>query len=179
MQTNDRKKFVEVLNGLASIKRYEFTTQAYELWWRSMQDWSIEDFAEAATYLVKNCQFMPTPYDFEQLRKAAKPSAHEAWATALSFANGGWRKSNSCGEESVDAAVASIGGWQVVALCDIEKLGFLERRFLETYNDFADREEVRTALPQITVRNGKATSLANITKQVGVSSMQRMLETDV
>ena len=92
MDNSDRPEFVRVLNGLAAIKRVDLTTDAYELWWNAMQGRKIGDFKDAAGYLLKNCQFMPTPYDFEQLRKKGETSAHEAWSMALNHSEGAWRQ---------------------------------------------------------------------------------------
>ena len=85
VDSSDRPEFVRVLNSLAAIRRVDLTEDAYELWWQSMKDWPIDDFKDAAGYLLKNCQFMPTPFDFEQLRKKSEPSAREAWASVISI----------------------------------------------------------------------------------------------
>ena len=152
METNDKKEFVRVLTGLAAIKRVDMTKEAYEMWWASMQDWPIDEFREAAGYLLKTCEFMPTPFDFAELKKLQRPSAHEAWSTALSHCNGTWRTTRSCGDNRVDAAVASVGGYQALALCDLDKLGFYEKRFIEAYGDFVESDDARKALPDLTER---------------------------
>ena len=71
MDSGDRPEFVRVLNGLAAIKRVDLTEDVYELWWQSMKNWPIDDFKDAAGYLLKNCQFMPAPFDFEVRRKSS------------------------------------------------------------------------------------------------------------
>ena len=149
MDSNDKPEFVRVLNGLAAIKRVDLTEEAYEMWWLSMVDWQLSDFTEAACFLLKNCQFMPAPNDFEDLRKKSMPSAHEAWADAQSACLG-WR-SNSCtsGDALIDSVVSVIGGYRQIALCDVDKLVFLEKRFIETYNDFKGGNNVRQALPNL------------------------------
>ena len=152
MTPDDKKEFVRVLTGLAAIKRVDMTREAFEMWWAAMQDWSIADFRDAAGYLLNTCEFMPTPYDFAELKKLSRPSAHEAWAQALSFCMGAWRRSASCGDKRIDAAIATIGGYQTVALCDTDKLGFYERRFIETYNNFVESDDARQALPDLTER---------------------------
>lgn len=149
MDSNDRPEFVRVLNGLAAIKRVDLTTEAYELWWRAMKNWPIDDFKDAASYLLNNCQFMPSPHDFEQLRKKGETSAHEAWSMALRHAAGGWRH-GLLGDVLIDRVVATLGGYSVIALTHKEKLGFLEHRFLDAYNDFSDTTVVREALPDLT-----------------------------
>ena len=151
MDSSDRPEFARVLNGLAAIKRVDLTKEAYELWWRTMKDWPISDFEDAAGYLLKNCQFMPTPYDFEQLRKKGEISAHEAWSIALHHAEGAWRK-GALGDALTDRVIAMLGGYGVIALTNKDKLGFLERRFMDAYNEFLDTGVVRKALPALTER---------------------------
>ena len=149
MDNNDRPEFVRVLNGLAAIKRVDLTKEAYELWWQSMKSWPIDAFKDAAGYLLKNCQFMPAPYDFEQLRKKGESSAHEAWSMALVHAEGAWRQ-GVLGDAMTDRVVAMLGGYRLIALSNKDKLGFFERRFLDAYNDLLDTGGVRKALPDLT-----------------------------
>ena len=148
MNSSDRPEFVEILNGLAAIRRVDLTKEVYEIWWRAMKDWSIDAFRDAAGYLLKNCQFMPSPYDFEQLRKEGETSASEAWSMVFQHAEGNWRH-GLLGDARIDRAVASLGGYRVIALTNTEKLGFFERRFKDTYNDLYCTDSVRKALPDL------------------------------
>ena len=167
MDSGDRPEFVQVLNGLAAIKRVDLTKEGYELWWQSMKNWSIDDFRDAAGYLLLNCKFMPTPYDFQQLRKKGEVSAHEAWAVALQHATGAWRQ-GVLGDVLTDRVIAALGGYSVIALTHKDKLGFLERRFLDTYNDLLDTNVVREALPDLTerprIQNGSPVQIGEIAK---------------
>ncbi len=167
MDSNDRSEFVRVLNGLAAIKRVDLTKEAYELWWQCLKDWPIDDFKKAASYLLKNCQFTPTPYDFQQLRKKGEVSAHEAWAMAMHHVEGAWRQ-GVLGDALIDRVVAMLGGYSVIALTKTDKLGFLERRFLDTYNDLLDTRVVREALPDLTertrIQNGSPVQIGKIAR---------------
>ncbi len=167
MDSSDRPEFVQVLNGLAAIRRADLTKEAYELWWQSMKNWSIDGFKDAAGYLLLNCQFMPTPYDFEQLRKKGEVSAHEAWAMAMHHVEGAWRQ-GVLGDALIDQVVAALGGYRVIALTKTDKLGFLERRFLDTYNDLLDTSVAREALADLTerarIRNGSPVQIGKIAR---------------
>jgi len=168
MDNNDRPEFVQVLNGLAAIRRVDLTKEAYELWWQSMKDWPLDDFKDAAGYLLLNCQFMPTPYDFEQLRKKGEVSAHEAWAMALNHAGGAWRQ-GVLGDALTDRVIAMLGGYRMIALTDEDKLGFIQRRFMDAYNDFLNTDGVREALPDLTterprIQNGSPVQIGKIAR---------------
>lgn len=146
MQPGDRAEFGRVLNGLAAIRRFEITKDAAALWWASMQHWSIEDFRAAASHLVTACQFMPTPYDFEQLRRARLPSAAEAWTQALEGCVH-WRTPERLPNGRVERAARAVGGFRAIAMADIERdLPHVQRRFLEAYAELSDVEETRAAL---------------------------------
>lgn len=143
MHPSDKPKFVTTLVGLAAIKNRELTDEAIDLWWLSMARWTIEDFTAAAAHLITACQFMPTPYDFAQLRKAGELTAGEAWERVLSGAK---LDSNS----RAARAARIVGGQVAIRHADIERdLPFVQKRFLEAYGDLSDVDGARQALPQI------------------------------
>jgi hypothetical protein len=169
MQSTDRLEFVRVLNGLAAVKRVELTKEAIELWWASMSRWSIEDFKAAASHLVSSCQFMPTPYDFQQLRKAGEPTAAEAWTLAIESAKH-WRTPEKLPFGRIGRAVRALGGYRALAMADTEKdLPHYARRFKDAYEEMTDVDSVREALPELT-----RASLTN--KQPGLSHLTHALE---
>lgn len=154
MRSTDRAKFAAVLHGMAAIKRVTVTHEAAELWWMCMSDWTCDEFAAAAAQLLKTCEFMPTPKDFHDLRRASQPTAGEAFAKAVNAAGsaivcGQVTAGGSCGDPLIDAAVRAIGGYGAIAMCHTDKLTFLERRFVEHYESLRDVHQAREALPQL------------------------------
>jgi hypothetical protein len=137
----DRPEFMRTLNGLAAIKGKELTPEALSLWWSAMSKWTIDEFKAAASHLVSACQFMPTPYDFDQLRRAGELTASEAWAQVLS------------GEKLEGRALRAaqlVGGQYAIRHAHVEKeLPFLARRFRDAFEELRDVESVRAALPEI------------------------------
>lgn len=150
MNVADRKKFLEVVVGFAELKGKQLSAPALELYWRALSHWPLEDFLAAAEQLVRTCEFMPTPKDFEDLRKADRPTSGEAWIHALSTAHR-WREgySISSGDEFVDRVVRAIGGYRTIAMCDTEKTHFLERRFSEHFEEMQEANDTREAVPQL------------------------------
>lgn len=151
MRPDDRKAFLEIVIGFAELKGKQLSAPALELFWNAMQHWSIEDFRAAANHLVGTCQFMPTPKDFEDLRRAQRPSADEAWLKARKSLQ--WTVNGYVEAPGIDPLVAktlrSIGGANALAMCDEDKLHFLERRFVQVYESLQDSNDTRQALPQI------------------------------
>lgn len=161
MTADDRKKFAEVIIGFAELKGKQLSSPALELYWRSMQHWCLEDFLAAAEQLLRTSGFMPTPKDFEDLRKAGRPTAGEAWAWAVAACGTchsplGYTSGGSCGDPFIDRVVRAIGGYRAIAMCDSEKLHFLERRFSEHFETMQDAEDIREAVPQIAFSGAQA-----------------------
>jgi hypothetical protein len=156
VQPDDKPAFLATLNGLAAVKPGgKLPKEAYEIWWQAMQPWSIEEFKQAAAHLALAVEFMPGPYHFDQLRKAGRPTAAEAWECARKAAGsaiqcGQVTHNGTCGDELIDRAVRGIGGYGVIAMCETEKLPFIERRFAEHYDSLQDVEDVRDAVPKVT-----------------------------
>lgn len=153
MQSHDRPRFLAVLNGLAAIKPgAKLTPEALALWWSSMSAWSIEEFCKAADHLARECEFFPNPYHFEQLRKAGRETTAEAWVRAVKHAASSAYRDGPLGDTAIDTCVRAIGGYMAIAMCDTDKLHFLERRFCEHFEAKQDAEDVREALPALNVR---------------------------
>lgn len=146
----DRMEFVLLLNGLAAIKPGKgLTPEGLELWWLSLQDWSIEEFRSACAHLSYSVEFMPSPYHFAQLRKAGRATAGEAFARALAHVRtGGYRHDNPL-DALTENVIRALGGWRALAITTEDRLPFVERRFCEHYESMMNTEDVRVALPHV------------------------------
>lgn len=161
MNLRDYEKFTEVIVGFAELKGKQLSPAAVELYWRAMQHWPIDEFRRAAEHLLRTCEFMPTPKDFEDLRKAGRETAAEAWERARRFAGSlysptGYRD-GEIGDYVIDTAVRAVGGYPAIAMCDVNKLHFLERRFAERFTELRYVEETREHLPQIAGPESRST----------------------
>ena len=151
MQASDRVDFLKVLNGMAAMKKAQLIPEVLDLWWACMADWSIQEFKAAAVHVLKNTTFMPQPKDFEDLRKAGRNTAGEAFASV-----GQWLKYGPYGytlqpntPRIIAAAIRAMGGADAYAMCEVDKLPFLEKRFCQHYETLEEAEETREALPQL------------------------------
>lgn len=147
MLSSDRAEFLRTLNGLAAIKGKEITPEALSLWWAAMGQWPIDEFKLAASHLVRNSQFMPTPYDFERLRRAGELTSGEAWDRVMA----GWPLEPG---SRIARAAAIVGGQYYMRHADLQKeVPFIQRRFEAAYNELTDVDLVREELPQIAANN--------------------------
>lgn len=179
MNAADRKPFLEVVMGFAELKGKQLSAPALELYWRSMQRWSLDDFRAAAEQLVRTCEFMPIPKDFEDLRKAGRPNAGEAWAAVLEFVRGSYSPNfpvrlparGPLADPVVQRAVNAVGGFRAVAMSDVDATQFLEKRFCEHFAAAEDCDDVREALPQIAFTDRRSlqgpTSASNLLGRLG------------
>lgn len=151
MQASDKEQFVKVMNGMAAMRKATLIPEVLDLWWACMADWKIEDFKAAAIQVLKTQTFMPTPKDFEDLRKAGRETAGEAWLVARGYivwGLHGFTLHPDC-PPLIAKALHVIGGPNVIGMCDEDKLTFLERRFTEHFETMQESEDTRQAVPQI------------------------------
>ena len=147
MTPADRRQFAAILTGFAELKGRHLSSAALDLFWHAMQDWSIEDFTRAANRLIRSCEYLPTPKDFEDLRNAGRQTTGEAWAQVLQHLKGGYRTGGLSPE--LDRAVAALGGYRALAMMPSDQLHWQEKRFAEHFEDLRDAEDTRKAIPQI------------------------------
>jgi hypothetical protein len=151
MQANEKPGFLKVMNGMAAMRKATLVPEVLDLWWMCMADWALADFQAAAVQVLKTTTFMPQPKDFEDLRKSGRETGGEAFANCRQ-----WLKYSPYGytllpetPRKIAACIAAIGGPDELAMCDVDKRHFLERRFCEHYEEIGDRMDSRDAVPQI------------------------------
>lgn len=155
MQQTDKIEFVRVLEGLASIKPgAKLTPEGLDMWWAAMADWSLPEFKHAASHLARSVEFFPNPYHFEQVRKAGRPTAAEAFIRAREVAGGLELGKHgdytdvgvTSGDPAIDRAVRAIGGYVALAMRPMDTMHFFEKRFAEHYRDIGDAIDSRRAI---------------------------------
>lgn len=160
MNDQDRSEFAKIVLGFAELKGKQLSRAAIDLYWGAMRGWELEDFRQAAEHLLRTCEFMPTPSDFEKLRRAGRVQAGEAWAQVVKYVREGWyhwqgglptinAKIPPPPNELIARVVEVLGGYRIIAATDENKLSYLERRFCEHYDALQDANEVRMALPNL------------------------------
>jgi hypothetical protein len=165
MKPTERPEFLKVLIGMAAIKpgRDVLTDEALDLWWSSMRDWSLADFKKAAAHLIKSCEFMPSPFQFEQLRKSGDFQPSEAWSIALR-ACVNWKDASRLPAGRIARAASCVGGFRAIAMTELKELTWIQKRFMEAYAELSDVESVREALPSIAILSDSRIALSGPTQ---------------
>jgi hypothetical protein len=153
MNDSHKLEFSKILSGIAEIRGKPLSRDAMSMYWLALHDWDIDDFRGAAAHLVSNSQFMPTPYDFEQLRKAGEPTAGEAWQQVRQAIKHRHHTDQTSISPKIDKIVAIMGGWTVLGHTNTDEMHFREKRFAELWDEISDVENVRLALPAMAPAN--------------------------
>lgn len=151
MQQTDFARFRAVMAGISELFQRELSKPLLDAYWLALASWTLAEFEQAAQHLMGTSTFMPRPVDFNALRKAGRPTSAEAWLTArgsLRWTINGYVEADGV-DPLVSQALRAIGGANVLAMCDDDKLTFLERRFHEAYEALQDSTDTRKAVPQI------------------------------
>jgi hypothetical protein len=141
--------FCAALTELAALKpNAKLSPEAYAAWWNAMHErWTLLEFQAACARLRDTHEFMPNPFHFEQLRKASRMTAGEAWGLVRDAV----RSDGECPDDPrVQSAVRALGGMRAIGFTHTDQMQFLERRFAEHYEAINDAEDVREAVPMIT-----------------------------
>lgn len=155
----DKAAFAKIVLGFAELKSKQLSLAAVELYWGAMQRWTLPEFRAAAEHLLRTCEFMPIPRDFEELRKAGRPTPGEQFAVVLEYVrSGAYNRDPSLTFLDRDVlrpnvisvrAVRALGGYGVIGQYEAHQLQFLEKRFAEHYESMQDSQDTRDAVPQI------------------------------
>jgi hypothetical protein len=143
VQQADFARFHAVMTGMAKVYERELDGPLLDAYWLCLRDWSLADFEAAAAHLMRSARFMPRPADFNDLRKAAgKTLAAEAWFTAGTSA-----------DPVANRAMHIATQGRYVGHIPLDELPWVQKRFLQVYDEMQDVGEARAALPHL---NGHA-----------------------
>lgn len=146
MQQADFQRFHAIMTGMAKVYEREIDNPLLDAYWLALGDWSLGEFERGAATLMRTSKFMPRPADFNDLRKADRPTAGEAWARVLEHCKRGRYRDGSGIDPEIDQAVRALGGYRAIAMTEVDQLRFVERRFAEHYGDIEGAQDARAAL---------------------------------
>lgn len=144
MQQTDFGRFKAIMAGMAKLYEKELEPILLDVYWLALRDWTLGEFESAAGQLMRTQTFMPRPAEFMALKRAAQPTAGEAWARVLQHLKGAYRAGWLTPE--IDRAVAPLGGYRALAMMPTDELHWQEKRFAEHYADMAEAGETRESL---------------------------------
>jgi hypothetical protein len=68
MTRNEKKQFAEIMVGVAVMFNADLTKQQLEIWFRLLEDYSLEEIQHAASIILETRKYhgMPTPKEFKE-----------------------------------------------------------------------------------------------------------------
>ena len=151
MQATDFERFRVLMLGMGELYGKEISGPLLDAYWVALRGWEIKDFEAGCAHLMGTATFMPRPADFTALRKAGRETAGEVFAGIrqyLRYTPNGYLLQPGT-PRAIANSILAMGGPNAYAMCDEEKLPFLERRFCEHYEQIRESEDTREAVPQI------------------------------
>jgi hypothetical protein len=151
MQSTDFERFHALLIGMGELYGKDISTPLLDAYWVSLRDWELADFESACGHLMAHATFMPRPAEFTALRQAGRETAGEIFAGIrryIEYSPYGYTLAANT-PRAVAAAIRAMGGADAYAMCDVDKLPFLEKRFCQHYEEIIEHEETREELPKI------------------------------
>ena len=138
MKPDDKPDFLRIMNGMAAVFGGQLTPEALDVWWSAFGGWSLMDFTHAAGAAVTRCKFMPRPADLFDVKRASRPTPGEAWEIAGS------------GKDALaDKAMNIATQGRYFGHIQYDEHPWIQKRFLEVYEQLADVEDSRAAAPQL------------------------------
>lgn len=138
MKAEDKADFLRVMNGLAAVFGGQLTPEALDVWWASFAGWSLRDFTHAASAAVTRCKFMPRPADLFDVQRASRPTPGEAWGIA-------GKGLDALADKALNIATQG----RYFGHIQYDEHPWIQKRFLEVYEQLADVEDARAAAPQL------------------------------
>lgn len=136
MQPSDFGRFKSMMAGMAKLYDKEIEPVLLDAYWIALRDWSLSEFEGACAQLMRTQTFMPRPSEFTALRKKARElTAAEAWFT-----------SGSSKDPRANRAMSVATQGRYVGHVPLDELPWVQKRFLEVYDELQDVDETRVAL---------------------------------
>lgn len=148
MAPDDFPRFRAVLAGMAELYQRELSATLLDAYWLALRPWTLADFEVAAAHLMATKTFMPRPAEWNELRKAELPTAGEAWESAIAACLG-WRYGTATVDDLTDRVVRMVGGYERLAMEPLDTQHFTRNKFIELYDELAETEATREAVPQL------------------------------
>lgn len=152
MQTSDYETWKKTITGMLEYYEKSPTDTLLDVYWVGLRDWTLVEFQEAAALLVKREKFMPRVDAFERLRaEASTQTAGEVFEQVrkwLQYSPNGYTTQEGTPRE-IAAAIGACGGANAIAMCSLDGLPFLEKRFTEHYKQICSGAEARRSLPNL------------------------------
>lgn len=147
MRTIERPQFNQLIAGIYSFYRKEFSAFAGNVWWQAMQPYDFEEVVDA---LNRHCinpdvgQFMPFPADVvRMLQGSSRDAALVAWAKVdRAVRTVGTYRTVVFDDAIIHRVLEDMGGWILLGQKTDKEWPFVANEFSTRYAAFRARSEL-------------------------------------
>lgn len=145
MKQDDFDQFSQMLAAELEIRGGKPMSQAALMqWWRHMERYDLEQVAQALSLHSRDAEqgrFMPQPADLiRHMDGTMGDRAAVAWGTVMQHMQSTGAYSDiDFGDPAIHATVHDLGGWPTLCRTDLDELGYLQRRFCNSYRAYSNR----------------------------------------
>lgn len=143
----DRKKFSEIMAGLAEMYGKDISEFMLEVYYKSLQDYTFEQVNDAVFKCIKTHKYntIPQPAEIlEYLEGTPHDKSMTAWMQVKeAIKKGGYYASVVFKDPIIAHAVNELGGWMWLCSTDESELPFIEKRFMEYYKTLSKKGELK------------------------------------
>lgn len=147
MKPDDHKKFFAVLGGVHDFYGKELSEYAVTVWLQACEKFDVQQVTKALSAHLMDAergQFMPKPADIvRQLQGTNTDRSMLAWGKAMDAAARVGAYRSVCFDDGlIHAVVEDMGGWTKFCRAETDELGYIQKRFCDSYKAYAGRGQV-------------------------------------
>jgi hypothetical protein len=147
MSPSDKTKFIEVLSGVHDFYGKDLSKFALAVWLQACETFDVQQVSKAlSAHLMdpERGQFMPKPADIvRQIQGTNTDRSLIAWGKVMEACQRvGAYQSVAFDDGLIHAAIEDMGGWMKLCRSSTDELGYIQKRFCDTYKAYAGRPEV-------------------------------------
>ena len=134
MRTSDRRKFAEIITGMAEVFGRDLSPIAIKVYWEALKELDLDEFVLRANQLTKAGKFLPRPADFLEFgAKSLEDAALLAWdLVSQTLERVGTYRTVAFSDPVIHLVVEALGVWVELGQAP-ENDPWIRKRFLEEY----------------------------------------------
>lgn len=154
MKPQEQKQFLEVLAGVHDFYGKDLSKFAVAVWLQACETLDVEQVTKAlSAHLMdpERGQFMPKPADIvRQIQGTSTDRSLIAWGKVMDACQRVGAYTSVCFDDGIiHAAIEDMGGWVKLCRSKTDELGYIQKRFCDSYKAYATRGD--TSYPALLI----------------------------
>jgi Domain of unknown function (DUF6475) len=142
MKLSDRKEFSALITDVLAFYRQDASSFALSVWWQACAEFDLEQVRKALTAHAMDPEhgtFAPKPADLVRVLQGTRTDrANIAWGKVYeAMQRVGAYTDVIFDDAAIHAVIEDLGGWPKLCRCNMDELGFIQSRFMKSYQAYA------------------------------------------